>query len=102
MQRVFVLNARMCSVAATINSVDPFGRDLLILHHVERLAVGVLADTHGVSVDDIRRALAEAEGQFVEILRGLSGMGRWDRAGRRCAVSGVGGLHRPALGGKPG
>jgi hypothetical protein len=72
-QRVFVLTDRMCSVAAAINSVDPFGRELLILHHVERLAVAVLADAHGVSVDDIRRALAEAERQFTELLQGLSG-----------------------------
>jgi hypothetical protein len=72
---VFALNGRMCAVAAAINSVDPFGRELLILHHVERLAVGVLAAAHGVSVDDIRRALAEAERQFTELLQGLSG---WD------------------------
>jgi hypothetical protein len=72
---VFALDGRMCAVAAAINSVDPFGRELLILHHVERLAVAVLAAAHGVSVDDIRTALAEAEGQFTELLQGLSG---WD------------------------
>ena len=48
---------------------------MLILHHIERLEVAALADAHGVSVDDIRRALAEAEGQFIELLRGLSA---WD------------------------
>jgi hypothetical protein len=72
-QRVFVLNDRMCEVAGTINAVKPLARQLLILHHVERLAVGVLADAYGVSVDDIRRALAEAERQFTELLQGLSG-----------------------------
>jgi DNA-binding transcriptional MerR regulator len=48
---------------------------LLILYHIERLEVAALADAHGMSVDDIRRALAEAEGQFIELLRGLSA---WD------------------------
>jgi hypothetical protein len=70
-QRVFVLNERMCEVAGTINAVEPLARQLLILHHVERLAVGVLADVYGVSPEEIGEALAEAERQFIEILRGL-------------------------------
>jgi len=71
-QRVFVLNDRMCSVAGTINVVEPLARQLLILHHVERLAMGVLADAYGVSPEEIGEALADAERQFLEILRGLS------------------------------
>jgi len=72
---VFVLDGRMCEVAGAINGLDPFARELLILHHIERLEVGALADVHGMSPDDIRKALAEAEGQFIELLCGLSA---WD------------------------
>jgi len=71
-QRVFVLNERMCEVAGTINAVEPLARQLLILHHVERLSVGVLADAYGLSVDEVGKALAQGGGQFIEILRGLS------------------------------
>jgi hypothetical protein len=61
---------QVCEVAGAINGVDPFARELLILHHIERLEVATLADAHGTSVDDIRKALAE--GQFIELLCGLS------------------------------
>jgi hypothetical protein len=69
---VFVLNGRMCEVAGAINGLEPFARELLVLHHIEGLEVAALADAHGVSVEDIRKALAEAQGQFIELLRGLS------------------------------
>jgi len=69
---VFVLDDRMCEVAGAINGLEQFARELLVLHHIERLEVATLADVHGMSVGDIREALAEAEGQFVELLRGLS------------------------------
>jgi len=69
---IFVLNGRMCEVAGAINGVDQFARELLVLNHIERLEVATLADAHAMSVGDIRKALAEAEGQFVELLRGLS------------------------------
>jgi len=71
-RRVFVLNDRMCEVAGTINAVEPLARQLLILHHVEGLDADALADAYGLSADDVRKALAEAERQFLEILRGLS------------------------------
>jgi DNA-directed RNA polymerase specialized sigma24 family protein len=74
-EAVFALDGRMCEVAGAINGLEQFPRELLVLHHIERLEVATLADAHDVSVDDIRRALAEAEGQFVELLRGLSA---WD------------------------
>ena len=72
---VFVLDDRMCEVVGAINGLEKFGRELLILHHIERLEAAALADAYGVSVDDIRKALAEAEGQFIELLCGLSA---WD------------------------
>ena len=71
-QRVFVMDDRMCEVAGTINAVEPLARQLLILHHIEGLDADALADAHGLSVDDVGKALAEAERQFLEILRGLS------------------------------
>jgi hypothetical protein len=71
-QRVFVLTGRMCEVAGTINAVEPLARQLLILHHIEGLDADALADAHGLSVDEIGKALAEAERQFLEILRSLS------------------------------
>jgi hypothetical protein len=73
---VFVLDDRMCEVAGAVNGLDPFARELLILHHVERLKFATLADLHGLSVDEVREASAEAEGQFVGLLRDVSG---WDR-----------------------
>ncbi len=72
---VFVLDGRMCEVAGAINGLEQFARELLVLHHIEKLEVAALADAHGMSVDDICKALAEAEGQFIELLRGLSA---WD------------------------
>jgi hypothetical protein len=72
-QRVFVMDDRMCSVAGAINSVDPFSRELLILHHIERLSPAVLADAHGVPADAIRRALARGERQFIELVQGSLG-----------------------------
>jgi len=72
---VFMLDGRMCEVAGAINGLEQFARELLVLHHIEGLEVATLADAHGMSVGDIRKALAEAEGQFVELLRGLSS---WD------------------------
>jgi len=71
-ERVFGLDGRMCEVAGAINGLDQFSRELLVLHHIERLEVAALADAHGMAVDDMRKALAEAEGQFIELLRGLS------------------------------
>ena len=73
---VFVLDERMCEVAGAINALDQFSRELLVLHHIEGIEVVALADAHGVSVDDIRTALSEAEGQFIELLHGLSSWGR--------------------------
>ncbi len=72
---VFALDGRMCEVAGAINGLEQFARGLLVLHHIERLEVAALADAHGMSVDDIGSALAEAEGQFIELLHGLSA---WD------------------------
>jgi hypothetical protein len=74
-EAVFVLDERMCEVAGAINALDQLSRELLVLHHIEGIEVATLADAHAVSVDDIRQALAEAEGQFVEFLHGLSS---WD------------------------
>ena len=45
---------------------------MLVLHHIERLEIAALADAHGLSVDDMGKALAEAEEQSIELLRGLS------------------------------
>jgi len=69
---VFVLDERMCEVAGAINVLDQFSRELLVLHHIEGLELATLADAHGLSIDDIRQALAEAEGEFVDLLHGLS------------------------------
>jgi len=69
---VFVLDERMCEVAGAINALDQFPRELLMLHHIEGIDVVALADAHAVSVDDIRQATAEAEGQFIDLLHGLS------------------------------
>ena len=66
----------MCEVAGAINALDQFSRELLVLHHVEGIEAVALADAHAVSTDDIRKALAEAEGQFIELLHGLSSWGR--------------------------
>jgi hypothetical protein len=71
-EAVFALDGRMCEVAGAINGVEPFARELLVLHHVEGLEAAALADAHGLSTGDIHAALAEAEGQFTELLRGLS------------------------------
>jgi len=71
-ESVFVLDGRMCEVAGAINGLDQLSRELLVLHHIERIEVVTLADTHGMSIDDIRKALAEAEGQFIKLLHGLS------------------------------
>ena len=46
--------------------------ELLVLRHIEGIAVVTLADAHGMSADGVRAALAEAERQFVELLHGLS------------------------------
>jgi len=62
----------MCEVAGAINALDQLPRELLVLHHIEGIEVVALADAHGVSVDEIRKALTEAERQFVELLHGLS------------------------------
>jgi len=72
---VFVLDDRMCEVAGAINGLEEFERELLVLHHIEQAEAAALADAYGMSVDDIRKALAEAEGQFIELLCGLSA---WD------------------------
>jgi len=72
---VFVLDERMCGVVGAINALDQSPRELLILHHIEGIEVATLADAQGVSVDDIRQAIAEAETQFVYLLHGLSS---WD------------------------
>jgi hypothetical protein len=72
---VFVLDGRMCEVAGAINGLGQFERELLVLHHIEGMEVVTLADAHAMSADDIRGALANAEGQFIELLRGLSS---WD------------------------
>jgi hypothetical protein len=72
---VFVLDGRMCAVAAAINGVDAFSRELLILYHIERLQVPTLGAAHGMSVDVIDVSLGYAEKQFTELLQGLSG---WD------------------------
>ena len=69
---VFVLDERMCEVAGAINALDQFSRELLVLHHIEGIEIVALADAHAVSNDDIRKALAEAEGQLIELLHGLS------------------------------
>jgi len=69
---VFGLDGRMCEVAGAINALGQFSRELLVLHHIEGMEVVALADAHGMSGDDIRAALAEAERQFVELLHGLS------------------------------
>jgi len=69
---VFVLDERMCEVAGAINALDQFPRELLMLHHIEGIDVVALADAHAVSVDDIRQATAEAEGQIIDLLHGLS------------------------------
>ena len=69
---VFVLDARMCEVAGAINALDQFSRELLVLHHIEGIELATLEDAHALPIDDIRKALAEAEGQFVELLHGLS------------------------------
>jgi hypothetical protein len=73
---VFVLDGRMCEVAGAINALDQFSRELLVLHHIEGIEVVTLADAHGMSADGVRAALAEAERQFVELLRDLSSWGR--------------------------
>ena len=75
--QVFGLDGRMCEVAGAINGLDQFSRELLVLHHIERLEVAALADAHGTSADTIQTALGEAETQFIELLRGLSA---WDDA----------------------
>ena len=72
---VFVLDGRMCEVAGAINALDQFSRELLVLHHVEGIEPVTLADAHGRSAEDIRAALAEAERQFIELLRAMSS---WD------------------------
>jgi DNA-directed RNA polymerase specialized sigma24 family protein len=72
---VFVLDGRMCEVAGAINGLGQFERELLVLHHIEGIEVVTLADAHGMSAEEIRRALAQAEGQFIELLCGLSS---WD------------------------
>ena len=69
---VFVLDERMCEVAGAINALDQFPRELLILHHIEGIEVATLADAQAVSVDSIHQALAEAEGEFIELLHCLS------------------------------
>jgi hypothetical protein len=69
---VFVLDERMCEVAGAINALEQLSRELLVLHHIEGIEVVALADAHGLPVDGIRKALAEAEGQSVELLHGLS------------------------------
>ena len=71
-QQVFGFDGRMCEVAGAINALDQFPRELLVLHHIEGLELATLADAHGLSVDEVRSALTEAETQFVELLHGLS------------------------------
>ena len=71
-RRVFVLNERMCEVAGTINAVEPLARQLLVLHYVEGLEAEALGEAYGLSVEEVGTALAEGQGQFIEILRGLS------------------------------
>jgi hypothetical protein len=46
-----------------------------VLHHVEGIATRALAELHEMPVERIETALVNAEGEFVEILRGLSS---WD------------------------
>ena len=67
----------MCDVAGAINGVGRFGRELLMLHHVEGISVAALAQFQAMPVERIETALADAEGEFVEILRGLG----WDLVG---------------------
>jgi DNA-directed RNA polymerase specialized sigma24 family protein len=70
----FVLDARMCDVAGAINSVDRFGRELLVLHHIEGLSTAELAQLQTMPIERIQTAIADAEHEFTGILRGLG----WD------------------------
>ena len=71
-EAVFVLDGRMCEVAGAINALEQASRELLVLRHVEGLEIVALADARGVTAEEVRAALAAAEGEFVELLRGLS------------------------------
>jgi DNA-directed RNA polymerase specialized sigma24 family protein len=68
-------DARICGVAGAINAIDRFERELLILNHVEGISPAALAEIHEMPVARIEKALAGAEHELVEILRGLSS---WD------------------------
>jgi DNA-directed RNA polymerase specialized sigma24 family protein len=74
---LFVLSAPLCDVAGAVNAVARFSRELLVLHHVEGLSTAALAGIHEMPVERIETALADAEREFVELLRELSA---WDHA----------------------
>ena len=68
------VDARICDVAGGINSVGQLGRQLLVLRHIEGIDAPALAELHQMPVTRIETVLAEAEREFVGILRGMA----WD------------------------
>ena len=72
---VFLLDDRMCEVAGAINGLNQLERELLVLHHIEGIETAALADIHKMSHTRIEKAIAKAERQLVELLRGMSS---WD------------------------
>ena len=73
---LFDRDNRLHDIVRAINRMSPFEGQLLVLRHVEGLALPTLAGIYELTPRLIRTALTNAEHEFVEALRGLS----WDHA----------------------
>jgi DNA-directed RNA polymerase specialized sigma24 family protein len=65
-------DARICEIARAVNGVGRAARELLVLRHVEGIDLAELAEIHGKSEKRMAAGLAEAEREFIGILRGMS------------------------------